>query len=69
MPHRVVKTKVFLGKEKWDDFLLLQKVARGTNSLMQTRMLSGPDMPVDSIESRLAKLEESVAMLMAHLGK
>jgi hypothetical protein len=40
MPHKIVKTKVFLGKERWDDFLLLQKVARGTNSLM--RMISGP---------------------------
>jgi hypothetical protein len=28
-PDRVVKTKVYVGKERWQDFLLLQRVYRG----------------------------------------
>ena len=28
-PLRIVKTKVFVGKERWDDFALLQRVFRG----------------------------------------
>ena len=49
-PVKIVKTKIYLGKEKWDDFCLVHRVAKGivnvtggtTRSPFLAAMLQGP---------------------------
>ena len=40
-PTRIVKTKVYVGKERWDDFALLQRVFRGANRVQQACIANG----------------------------
>ena len=40
-PTRVVKTKVYVGKERWDDFALLHRMYRGAARVQQSCLANG----------------------------
>jgi hypothetical protein len=40
-PLRVAKTKIFVGKERWDDFALLQRVFRGATRVAAAQIAGG----------------------------
>lgn len=71
-PLKIVKTKVFLGKERWDDFAALHRVTRSILRVSQVRqlaggsgggllaLLAGPEAPAEPSTSELREREAAL---------
>ena len=46
VPDRIVKTKIYIGKEQWDDFEVLKRFFRGINRITTAQITNAEQAPI-----------------------